>query len=903
MFAQLVRNTRTHDTVCAGAACRGWADAPGQGSVGRQIALAIRRPSRAPDPAGGRAPTSPATASLAMQPNCSRRRPSLTFPVYSTESTQVSAIGDPPPPPPPRSSFWTVSEGAYRASEFLDQRCRNPTALANSQPGLAVLARREDETLWLQAVARQKESKSVRQPCGCAPPRSSCVGRFGPVSAARSGSPSCKEGFRHSSRFRSPQLVSKRFGFRSSPPANPTHNPFDERCFPNRLSPSSVTVRQSVNCLRSAVPYPGRNLVDHGRRAVGTHFSICQTNPIARIEHENPKNGSTAVLRGFGSIPLWITLIVLAIGSKAPIEGHNPSVAACKKLADLSTHPKWNDAEKHVWHSTCESRIAHLPKENQCKSNVRASVLEEMLLLRCYREQIGPRGVRIQGASVTNSKGELSNLDLSDGHYPWPLWLKDSKLESLNLERSFADRNISLAGSQIRSSLNLKDARIHGQLILDGVYFPYRPPCTPEASGNQNESNEGVYLQRLYVGSSLSMANACLPRLDLSSVIVNGSYQSHSLSHRSQMGLDTKEDETQALPGLNMKNLSVSEHMSLRNSRIHGQLQLWNLNNGPEYLELDGLIYYSIRLDGVAPPNRSLGHVKALIQYPWHTVVSKLRLADWIDRSESRSFQPYSQFASVLRSGGQHMAADLVWARGKFKTSFTDTLGGDDGAAGSVGQSDEIKKQQEQNNREVSNHLAIHLANLFGIDAIALPATLMLMAILGLAIMGAFLTSLSRGISRIWIWIHISIVWVLSKVNREVIKEELVTQFRDAGQNLGKIRIDADKMARMNAKDYSNEIRKWTRFLDSDPVIMYCPLLRVISDWRVHNAGVTLWGFWIPSLLPPRVRPESLNQRLSLRQGVPLKPVVLEIYHLVCWGVAAIIVAATLLIIHPRMLG
>ena len=620
-----------------------------------------------------------------------------------------------------------------------------------------------------------------------------------------------------------------------------------------------------------------------------------------------------AVFRDFIAVPLWITLIVFAVGFKAPLEGHNPSVQACKKLADLSTDPKWNKAEKHVWHSTCESRIARLPKENGCKTNVRASVLEEILLLRCYRDQIGPRGVRIQGASITDSQGNLSNLNLSDGHYPWPLWLKDSRLESLNMERSVADRGINLAGSLIKCSLNLKDARIYGQLILDSADIAcVRPACTPEASSNQNASNEGAHLQRLYVGSSLSMANSNISRLDLSSVIVNGSYQSHSLSHRSQIGLDTKQaeiiqrsgsTETQDIRGLNMQNLSVAERLSLRNSRVHGQLHLWQLDNPPEELELDGLVYESIRLDWVPPPNRFSGWLEALAEYSWHAPVANLRLADWIDKSQNHSFQPYSQLTSVLRCGGQHMAADLVWMRGRFKTSFTDTLKGEHREATSVEGSHDVKREEGQSNRKNSNQLVIHLANLFGMEAIALPATLMMLAIFGLAIVGAVLTSLSRGISRIWIWIRITIVWILSKVNREVIKEELVTEFKGASQNLGKIRIDADKMARMDAKGYSDEIGKWRKSLNDDPVIMYCPLLRVISEWRVHNAGVTLWGFWIPSLLPPRVRPESVNQRLSLRQGVPLKPVFLEIYHLVCWCIAAIIVAATLLIIHSRVLG
>ena len=70
-----MRNPRTQDSVSAGAACRGWTEAPGRGSVGRRTARAMRRPGRAPDPAGRREATSPATASPGLRACCSRHRP------------------------------------------------------------------------------------------------------------------------------------------------------------------------------------------------------------------------------------------------------------------------------------------------------------------------------------------------------------------------------------------------------------------------------------------------------------------------------------------------------------------------------------------------------------------------------------------------------------------------------------------------------------------------------------------------------------------------------------------------------------------------------------------------------------------------------------------------------------
>ena len=640
--------------------------------------------------------------------------------------------------------------------------------------------------------------------------------------------------------------------------------------------PRSLPSERIRRLVASPVLGPGRNVIDDGQLPVQAHFSIRQTNPLANARRVNVANRIRVPFRSIVSVILWITAIVLAIGSNTILEGHNLSVEKCRRLADLSTNRPWTDAEKHVWHSTCESDIALLSTGKE-KKEIRASVLKEILLLKYYRDHIGPRGVRIEGAKITDGKNALADLDLSDSHFPWPLWLKNSKLDSLNLARSVADRDISLADSEIASCLNLKDARIHGQLILNEIHV--------RCAG----------LQRLYVGSSLSMKNSKVSKLDLSSAVVNSSYQVHALIHRSQIGLYRNQSKTihqsdtikeiQTVPGLNMKELTGLKMLSMRNTRVYGQLHLWKLDCGLASLELDGLVYDSVRLNGVKPPNCSLGLLEALLECSWYTPIADLHLAAWIDKSESHSFQPYSQLASVLRSGGQYMAADLIWLSGKLKIWLNDVQTNlSDHPVSSV---------------ECLTQVIAQLGKLLTVDVIIFPGTVILV----LAIGGAVLTFVCRTICRIRVWVSIPIVWIFSKAFRTAITEKLVNEFKSSSQKLGKITVSSDEMGKIDSIAYLGKIQAWRKSLDNDPVIRQRPVLRLISEWRIHNAGVTLWNFWILSLLPPTMRPESLTQRLSRRDTVPLKPLFLEIYHLVCWCVVAIIVAITLLVINARLLS
>ena len=780
----------------------------------------------------------------------------------------------PPPPPPQLLGGQPRSLPSERIRRLV---AWNTTALTDSN---LVQARHVDETLTFRAVAR----KGIRRPCASITRWSCCEHSYSSESAVCSRSLSYEDQVA-SSRVPGAGVACQPSAFLARAHSHPCqwvqsaharHIPAPSCRPPHRLLgatiPTSGTLcfecSRSITLMASPVVGPGRNVIDDGQLPVQAPFSIRQTNPLANARRVNVANRIRVPFRSIVSVILWITTIILATGSNAILEGKSPSVEKCKRLADHSTNRPWTDAEKHVWHSTCESEIALLSTGNEKKA-IRASVLNEILLLKYYRDHIGPRGVRIEGAKITDGKKALSDLDLSDGHFPWPLWLKNSKLDSLNLERSVADRDISLAGSEIASCLNLKDARIHGQLILNEIHVR----CAD--------------LQRLYVGSSLSMANSkVFSNLDLSSAVVNGSYQVHALTiHQS----DTIK-ETQTVPGLNMEKLTVSKMLSLRNTRVYGQLYLWELDCGLASLELDGLVYDSVRLNPIKPSNHSLGLLEALLECSWYRPIADLHLADWIDKSESHSFQPYSQLASVLHSGGQYMAADLIWVSGKFKAWLKDVR--------TSLSHHSISGAESKQSTNLSQVLA-QLGKLLEIDVIVFPGIIILV----LAIGGAVLTFVCREICRIRVWMSIPIVWVFSKVFRTIVTKQLVKEFKSAGQKLGEITINSDKMVKIDSKTYLNKIRTWGKSLDNDPVIRQRPVLRLISEWRIHNAGVKLWSFWILSLLPPKMRPESLTHRLCIRRTVPLKPLFLEIYHLVCWCVVAIIVAITLLIINARLLG
>ena len=105
------------------------------------------------------------------------------------------------------------------------------------------------------------------------------------------------------------------------------------------------------------------------------------------------------------SIRVLAVLFALASASQ-PLEAHNASIAACKKLADN----EWSEKEKGAWDKICEAKNADLEG-----NDVRANFLRNILFQKCYRDVIGPRGVHIKNAKFAG------NVDLSWGKIPWPL--------------------------------------------------------------------------------------------------------------------------------------------------------------------------------------------------------------------------------------------------------------------------------------------------------------------------------------------------------------------------------------------------------------------------------------------------------------------------------------------------
>ena len=512
--------------------------------------------------------------------------------------------------------------------------------------------------------------------------------------------------------------------------------------------------------------------------------------------------------------------------------------------------------------------------------------------MNCYRDWIGPRGVRIQNARFVIN-GHLSSVDLRDSHFPWPVWLTESQFQSLNLERVTANRDINLSNSKFVSELNLKDTIISGQLILDKIEIP---GVTQSINGGgndiQSKSTTSAALQRILVGSSLSLVGSCISHLNLSSAIIN---INRSHDSRSQPSDTTEASE---MPGLIMKNLNVTESLSLSNARVHGQLYLWSFRRPPNAVELDGLVYDSIPIAGDKTFDCTDQCFKYLPTLLRRYLVDRPLCLDWLHKKTDRSFQPYSQLASVLRNGGQHLMADVVWIEGKWKTSFfaDQHVASDKVSAGQSAKSDLISK---------CSRFFIGLWKILGINSILLPLSVMMISILSLAILGSVFTFMSRELYRLRILMGVIYFQFMkiafSRTAGRNVAEETIGKYKEVGKLLHEFVVDTKKRS-SGSGGHLTAIQKLMGSEDYN-FIECRPVFRLLADWKIHNTGAGLRCFWIPSILPPAWQPQSLQDRIKLRSGVPLKPGILELYHLLCWFVAATIFAGFLIMMHRRIFG
>ena len=409
------------------------------------------------------------------------------------------------------------------------------------------------------------------------------------------------------------------------------------------------------------------------------------------------------------SIRVLAVLFALASASQ-PLEAHNASIAACKKLADN----EWgNKKEEEVWDKICEAKCFDLKADKDCQDKVdnsgsddndsgsddndgrvpiQADFLHDILFQKCYRDVIGPRGIHIKNAKF------VGELDLSWGKIPWPLRLESCSFESLTMRRFVAEREIVLTNSKIPDGLNIQSASIQRDLILKGLTVEKGRVNLTAARIGGNLSMAGAKFQDLdiqsgsiqrdlilkdltvekgrvnltaaRIGGNLSMADAKFHDLDLGfasigarvdgNAFANGFrqpitgslIQNHiehmltSLEMHTQFGMTANGNPLTAKGDLIMSGASIAGEANLSGTQVNGRLHLWDTGNEKKVF-LHGLTYDEITV----PQNNGKSTEKAL--------------KDWLGMDKSRSVQPYMYLASRLHAKNNFYISEQVLLAGQ----------------------------------------------------------------------------------------------------------------------------------------------------------------------------------------------------------------------------------------------
>ena len=415
-----------------------------------------------------------------------------------------------------------------------------------------------------------------------------------------------------------------------------------------------------------------------------------------------------------------LTLLFALAGVLQPLEAHNASIEACRKLADSG----WTCNEQAVWDYICESkdvdfkdadftdylkRLKRLKAAKKCKGSgsdnnncLKASFLHDILFQKCYRDVIGPRGVHIKNAKfVTNEAPKdpknpknLGKVDLSWGKIPWPLRLELCSFQSLNMSSLVAEREIVLTNSEISDCLNLQSVSIQRDLILKGLKV-------------KNGSTTAV-LTAARIGGNLSMANARFRNLDLSFASVGARLDGNTFANISRQpatgsliqnhiehmlaspempassGVTAKSDPRTAKGDLIMSGASITGKADLSGTQVNGRLHLWKDASNPagssESREncVGGDTVHDGGSAGQHNPSHEDGEVKTYnlhgltydeIVIPQNNGKSNEKILEalkkWLGKDEGGSVQPYMYLASRLRAKNNFYISEQVLLAGQ----------------------------------------------------------------------------------------------------------------------------------------------------------------------------------------------------------------------------------------------
>ena len=592
----------------------------------------------------------------------------------------------------------------------------------------------------------------------------------------------------------------------------------------------------------------------------------------------------------FKQVGQWSAAILFGVVCTQSLAAHKPSLQQCYNLVKKEN---WNKDEVSLWKAVCRSEI-YDPNHTDDRVKIGTNVLESILSLQCYRRWITSRGVRIKNVKfISNSDktdtGKIGSLDLSHLHLLWPLSIDNFEVDSLDMSRAKSEREIILSGKTSR----ITDLRFAHTYVGRDLQIEVK-------------EIKNADLTNLVVGESLSLRSTRFERLDLRSAIIGARIPENlNFGHIANFqalatgnvlvdhaGYDPSVPNLtrpRKGPGLLMKDTKVTTQLLLQDVAVLGHLHLWQIEHDTNHLDLNvnGLTYSTISLESC----KSAGIASNGILDKWRNRCDYV----WIAKNKTFSFQPYAQLASVVRSEGDPLRADAILFAGK-RQAFIEQR--------KPRQATNPTQQTSEGTSVVLNLCGPLCRQMFGwfIEeftgyGVGIHGFIgSVKSILLVVIIGWILTLMCRKISPLMLSIIKLSLSVQDRISGGILKDRIdeVQHLRD----LLKERKDADKdfvMADSDSLRLETFQRAWNRHLFQNPIAKKWqetrPLRVTVLHWHLRCGGIGLLTFWLPALMPRRLRGVSFDSLHGRRLKLKILPMAIRWYYSVTWLVSILLVA------------
>jgi hypothetical protein len=299
------------------------------------------------------------------------------------------------------------------------------------------------------------------------------------------------------------------------------------------------------------------------------------------------------------------------------------------------------------------------------------------------RNRVRLRGLRIDGDEIKRNDIIKHVIDLTNAEVTVEVWIESSTINGdllldgshwsrlldirdSNLDGSFSasrirsDSDIRLRNNVVKGDTDLFDAKIGGELILDGSLFV--GPLTGESMRvtgsllmrHNTRFGDRVDLVGATIGGNISLRDATIWRLDLSGVVARelllrgvgwscaGGYAAPThwiLGASDWQGVQCGTSTPDVIPTLILRNAHVDA--------LQDSPDAW----APS-LDLEGFRYD--RLGGLGGQGRDDMRRRSVEEW-----------TDWLKRDRTFTMQPYAELASVLSVAGHPGTADDIRFKGR----------------------------------------------------------------------------------------------------------------------------------------------------------------------------------------------------------------------------------------------